>query len=104
LSSSNAGRPIMVGIDGSTSALHAALWAADEAAPRHVPLPWCTAAAPSPSGTSEGSPLRRASSTLLREVDAIHVRRRSQIVDLARDAAVAPRTRRRTIANLMIDC
>jgi hypothetical protein len=26
---------IVVGVDGSTSALHAALWAADEAAQRH---------------------------------------------------------------------
>jgi nucleotide-binding universal stress UspA family protein len=29
---------IVVGVDGSTSALHAALWAADEAAQRHHPL------------------------------------------------------------------
>ena len=29
---------ILVGVDGSTSALHAALWAADEAAHRHQPL------------------------------------------------------------------
>jgi hypothetical protein len=95
----------MVGIDGSTSALHAALWAADEAAPRHVPCAWCNGSgAFTFGGLSEGSPLRRASSTRLGGVDAIHVRRRSQIVDLARDAAVAPRTRRRTVANLMIDC
>jgi hypothetical protein len=28
---------IVVGVDGSTSALHAALWVADEATPRHLP-------------------------------------------------------------------
>ncbi len=32
------GRPIVVGVDGSASALHAAHWAADEAAGRHIPL------------------------------------------------------------------
>jgi nucleotide-binding universal stress UspA family protein len=32
------GRPIVAGVDGSTSALEAALWAADEAARRHLPL------------------------------------------------------------------
>jgi nucleotide-binding universal stress UspA family protein len=32
------GQPIVAGIDGSASALNAALWAADEAARRHVPL------------------------------------------------------------------
>jgi nucleotide-binding universal stress UspA family protein len=31
-------RPIVVGVDGSASALHAARWAADEAAGRHIPL------------------------------------------------------------------
>jgi nucleotide-binding universal stress UspA family protein len=32
------GQPIVVGIDGSSSALNAALWAADEATRRHLPL------------------------------------------------------------------
>ena len=32
------GQPIVAGIDGSVSALHAALWAADEATRRHFPL------------------------------------------------------------------
>jgi nucleotide-binding universal stress UspA family protein len=32
------GQPIVVGVDGSASALNAALWAADEAAQRRVPL------------------------------------------------------------------
>ncbi|MDT7716893.1 MAG: hypothetical protein QOH09_2885 [Pseudonocardiales bacterium] len=32
------GRPIVAGVDGSTSALRAAQWAADEAAGRHIPL------------------------------------------------------------------
>ena len=31
-------RPIVVGIDGSTAAIHAALWAVDEAVSRDVPL------------------------------------------------------------------
>ena len=30
--------PIVAGVDGSLPALHAAVWAADEAARRHVPL------------------------------------------------------------------
>lgn len=32
------GQPIVVGVDGSDSARYAALWAADEAAARHLPL------------------------------------------------------------------
>jgi nucleotide-binding universal stress UspA family protein len=32
------GQPIVVGIDGSLPAVHAAVWAADEAARRHVPV------------------------------------------------------------------
>jgi len=38
MNNTKAGQPIVVGVDGSTSALHAALWAADEAAQRHLPL------------------------------------------------------------------
>jgi nucleotide-binding universal stress UspA family protein len=38
MSSTIVGRPIVVGIDGSASALHAARWAAEEAAFRRVPL------------------------------------------------------------------
>lgn len=38
MDSNNVGRPIVVGVDGSTSAVHAALWAADEAAQRRHPL------------------------------------------------------------------
>ncbi|MDT7708642.1 MAG: hypothetical protein QOG20_4249 [Pseudonocardiales bacterium] len=38
MSTTAVNRPIVVGVDGSTSALHAALWAADEAAQRHRPL------------------------------------------------------------------
>jgi nucleotide-binding universal stress UspA family protein len=32
------GRPIVAGVDGSASAMHAACWAADEAARQHAPL------------------------------------------------------------------
>lgn len=38
MTTSAASRPIVVGVDGSTSALHAALWAADRAAQRSLPL------------------------------------------------------------------
>jgi len=38
MTSSATGGPIVVGVDGSTSATHAALWAADQAAQRHLPL------------------------------------------------------------------
>jgi nucleotide-binding universal stress UspA family protein len=38
MTSTASNRPIVVGVDGSTPALHAALWAADQAAQRHVPL------------------------------------------------------------------
>jgi nucleotide-binding universal stress UspA family protein len=38
MTSNLAGTPIAVGIDGSRSALHAAVWAANEAARRNVPL------------------------------------------------------------------
>jgi nucleotide-binding universal stress UspA family protein len=38
MTSNIAGRPIVVGVDGSASALHAASWAANEAALRRLPL------------------------------------------------------------------
>lgn len=38
MSSNTINRPVVVGVDGSTSALHAALWAANEAAQRRHPL------------------------------------------------------------------
>jgi nucleotide-binding universal stress UspA family protein len=38
MSSNGCTRPIVAGVDGSASALHAALWAADEAAHRRLPL------------------------------------------------------------------
>ena len=38
MTSNSAGHPIVVGVDGSSSALHAARWAANEAALRRVPL------------------------------------------------------------------
>jgi nucleotide-binding universal stress UspA family protein len=38
MTSNIVGRPIVAAVDGSTSSLHAALWAADEAARLHAPL------------------------------------------------------------------
>jgi nucleotide-binding universal stress UspA family protein len=54
MNNSKAGQPIVVGVDGSTSALRAALWAADEAAQRHRPLRLVFASNSFPLGSSGG--------------------------------------------------
>jgi nucleotide-binding universal stress UspA family protein len=48
------GQPIVVGVDGSDSARNAALWAADEAAARHLPLRLVHAVVTSPMAYTGG--------------------------------------------------